>query len=127
MQKHGLLDAVLAKWNGRKAKRDNFAEGGAAFRPLINFFNEKSPRDRDTAQFLFELQRKFYANTQLRPIQYGGLLDPDLRAPGFHFGWVSGWPLGNGVSARMRAKRAPSGLSLIMMFARRAPLPPDSA
>ena len=61
--KYGSLDAAVAKWNGQKVKRDNFAEDRASFRPLWNIFNEKSSRDRDTAQFLFETQRNFYADT----------------------------------------------------------------
>lgn len=75
-KKHGSLDAALAKWNGQKAKRDNFAEGRAGFRPLYNIFSEKSARDRDTAQFLFELQRKFYADTYafLRSLGFNGVI-----------------------------------------------------
>jgi hypothetical protein len=77
-KKHGSLDAALAKWNGQKAKRDDFAAGRAGFRPLWNIFNEKTPRDRDTAQFLFEMQQKFYAETVkfLRGVGFKGLITP---------------------------------------------------
>ena len=77
-QKHGSLDAALEKWGGQKVKRDNFAEGRAGFRPLWNMFNEKSARDRDTARFLFETQRNFYAETVkfLRSIGFKGLITP---------------------------------------------------
>ena len=67
---------ALAKWSGLKARRDNFSEGRAAFRPLWNVFNEKSARDRDTAQFLFERQRQFYAETYafLRSLGFKGVI-----------------------------------------------------
>src|ERR1051325_10126708 len=67
---------ALAKWSGLKARRDNFSEGRAAFRPLWNVFNEKSARDRDTAQFLFERQRQFYADTYayLRSLGFKGVI-----------------------------------------------------
>lgn len=63
VKKYGSLSAALAKWNGLKVKRDVFDEGRAGFRPLWNMFNEKTPRDRDTAAFLLETQTKFYADT----------------------------------------------------------------
>ena len=77
-KKHGSLDAALAKWNGQKAKRDDFAAGRAGFRPLWNIFNEKTARDRDSAQFLFEIQQKFYAETVkfLRGLGFKGLITP---------------------------------------------------
>ncbi|HEY0548027.1 MAG TPA: hypothetical protein VGF13_00415, partial [Verrucomicrobiae bacterium] len=75
-RKYGSLDTALAKWNGQKAKRDDLAAGRAGFRPLYNMFSEKSARDRDTAQFLFELQRKFYAETYafLRSLGFKGVI-----------------------------------------------------
>ncbi len=77
-KKHGSLDAAVAKWNGQKAKRDEFAAGRVGFRPLYNIFTEKSPRDRDTAQFLFETQQNFYAETVkfLRSLGFKGLITP---------------------------------------------------
>jgi hypothetical protein len=77
-KKHGSLDAALAKWNGQKVKRDDFANGRAGFRPLWNIANEKSARDRDTAQFLFETQQNFYAEAVkfLRSIGFKGLITP---------------------------------------------------
>jgi hypothetical protein len=75
-QKHGSLDAALGKWKEQKVNRDNFAEGRAGFRPLWNIFNEKSVRDRDTAQFLFETQRNFYVETIkfLRALGFKGVI-----------------------------------------------------
>lgn len=76
--RYGSLDATLAKWNGTKAKRDDFAAGRVGFRPLYNMFTDRSARDRDTAQFLFETQRRFYAETVtfLRSIGFKGLITP---------------------------------------------------
>src|SRR5207302_2502534 len=62
-KKYGSIDAALAKWSGVKAKRDNLAEGRVSFRPLWNMFNEKSARDQDAAQFLLEVQTRFYSET----------------------------------------------------------------
>lgn len=75
-QKHGSLDAVLAKWGNASVKRDAFAEGRVGFRPLWNMFNEKSARDRDTVQFLFELQQRFYSDHYafLRKLGFKGLI-----------------------------------------------------
>jgi hypothetical protein len=77
-KKHGSLDAALAHWKNQTARRDNLAEGRVGFRPLYNIFNEKSARDRDTAQFLFETQQKFYADTiaYARQLGFKGLITP---------------------------------------------------
>ena len=77
-KKYGSLDAALAKWNGQKVKRDDLAAGRVGFRPHYNIFSEKSARDRDTAQFLFETQQNFYAETVkfLRSLGFKGLITP---------------------------------------------------
>ncbi len=62
-KKYGSIDAALAKWDGLKIARDNPAEGRVSFRPLWAMFSEKKSRDQDTAEFLFGLQRGFYAET----------------------------------------------------------------
>ena len=74
LKKYGSLAAALAKWNGLQVKRDAFAEGRAGFRPLWNMFNEKTPRDQDTAAFLLEVQTGFYADTYvfLRKLGFKG-------------------------------------------------------
>ena len=76
VKKYGSLDAALAKWNGLKVKRDEPAEGRIGFRPLWNMFNEKTMRDQDTAQFLLEVQTRFYADTYafLRKLGFKGLI-----------------------------------------------------
>jgi hypothetical protein len=75
-KKYGSLDAALAKWNQQKVKRDDIAAGRVSFRPLYNMFSEKSARDRDSVQFLFEVQQKFYAETYafLRSIGFKGVI-----------------------------------------------------
>lgn len=74
--KYGSLDAAFRKWNGLKVARDNPAEGRVGFRPLWNIFNEKTPRDKDTTQFLLESQRRFYQETYrfLRDIGFKGVI-----------------------------------------------------
>jgi hypothetical protein len=73
-KKYGSLEAALAKWNGLKVKRDAPAEGRIGFRPLWNMFNEKTARDQDTAQFLLEVQTRFYSETYafLRKLGFKG-------------------------------------------------------
>ncbi|MHB8522496.1 MAG: hypothetical protein ACYDH9_17305 [Limisphaerales bacterium] len=74
VKKYGSLDGAFTKWNGLRVKRDAPAEGRVSFRPLWNVFNEKTPRDRDTARFLLEVQTKFYAETHafLRQLGFKG-------------------------------------------------------
>jgi len=78
MKKYGSLETALTKWNHLKAKRDSLAEGRLSFRPLWNMFNEKTLRDQDTAEFLFELQTRFYTDTiqYLRKLGFKGVLTP---------------------------------------------------
>ena len=75
-QRYGSLEAALDAWKGQKHPRDNFAAGRAAFRPLWNVFNEKTPRDQDTVRFLLESQRAFYKQTYdfLRQLGFKGLI-----------------------------------------------------
>jgi hypothetical protein len=74
VKKYDSLEAALAKWNGLKVKRDAPAEGRIGFRPLWNMFNEKTARDQDTAQFLLEVQTRFYSETYafLRKLGFKG-------------------------------------------------------
>lgn len=75
-KKYGSIEAAFGKWDGVKADRDNPAEGRVGFRPLWSVFNEKKARDKDTAAFLFETQRKFYAETYayLRSLGFKGAI-----------------------------------------------------
>jgi hypothetical protein len=74
VKKYGSLEAALAKWNGLKVKRDAPAEGRVGFRPMWNLFSEKTARDQDTAQFLLEVQTRFYSETYafLRKLGFKG-------------------------------------------------------
>ncbi len=76
VKKHGSLEAALKKWNGATVKRDAPPEGRMGFRPLWNIFSEKTPRDQDTAQFLLEVQTRFYAETYqfLRQLGFKGVI-----------------------------------------------------
>lgn len=75
-KKYGSIDGALAKWDGVKIARDNPAEGRVSFRPLWALFSEKKQRDKDTVAFLFEVQRKFYADTYayLRSLGFKGVI-----------------------------------------------------
>lgn len=74
--KYGSIDAALKAWNGAKDARDQPSEGRVGFRPLWNMAHEKTPRDRDTAQFLVSSQRGFYQETYqfLRDLGFKGLI-----------------------------------------------------
>jgi hypothetical protein len=74
--KYGSIDAALARWEGLKIPRDNPGQGRISFRPLWNIFSEKKARDQDTAAFLFERQRRFYAETYayLRSLGFKGVI-----------------------------------------------------
>lgn len=76
VKKYGALDKAVGRWNGLTIKRDNPAENRMAFRPLYNMFHEKTSRDVDTVQFLFETQRDFYADTYkfLRGLGFKGVI-----------------------------------------------------
>ena len=76
IKKHGSLDKALAAWNGVAHTRDNLSEGRLGFRPLVEIFSKKTPRDQDTAAFLMETQRKFYDDTvrYLRSLGFKGLI-----------------------------------------------------
>ena len=52
---------TLAAWNDLRHPRD--ADQRLGFRPLYQIFTDKTPRDQDTAAFLLDTQRGFYADT----------------------------------------------------------------
>jgi hypothetical protein len=74
IKKYGSIEATLAKWNNQKVKRDTPTRLG--FRPLWNIAHERTARDRDTAQFLLELQTRFYSESSqhLRKLGFKGLI-----------------------------------------------------
>ena len=75
-EKYGSLDKALAAWKGARLQRDTPSEGRIAFRPLWNMFNEKTPRDQDTAAFLLASQKNFYERTcsYLHELGFKGLV-----------------------------------------------------
>jgi hypothetical protein len=58
--RHGSLEKAIATWGSNPLPRDRPALRRMAFRPLWNIANERTPRDLDTARFLFETQARFY-------------------------------------------------------------------
>ena len=98
--KHGSLDAVFARWNNLRLKRDNPAEGRVAFRPLWNVFTEKTQRDKDTVEFLAGVQRKFYQDTYafLRSLGFKGVITTSnwITANNEVLGPVERWTYGVG-------------------------------
>ncbi|MGE3822466.1 MAG: hypothetical protein AB7I30_23880, partial [Isosphaeraceae bacterium] len=62
-RRYGSVDVAVRRWNGMRLDRDRPAAGRLAMRPLWNMANEKTPRDKDNAQFLAETQRDFYRDT----------------------------------------------------------------
>ncbi|PTY02290.1 hypothetical protein DB346_09260 [Verrucomicrobia bacterium LW23] len=75
-RKYGSTQAALSAWGNTAHKRDNAAEGRLSFRPLFDMFTRKTLRDKDTAAFLLETQRNFYAESTafLRSLGYKGLV-----------------------------------------------------
>jgi len=73
--KYGDINSALAKWKTRH-KRDLPDRGALGFRPLYSMFSEKTLRDQDTAQFLFETQRDFYSKhiKYVRSLGFKGLI-----------------------------------------------------
>ena len=58
-KKYGSIDKALGQWKSPH-ERDNAAAGRAGFEPLWQLFNRRNQRDKDTARFLAEVQRKFF-------------------------------------------------------------------
>jgi hypothetical protein len=75
-KKYGSLQKGLQAWQNASHPRDNPKEGRLGFRPLWNIANERTPRDVDTAKFLYETQTKFYRDTYeyVRSLGFRGLI-----------------------------------------------------
>jgi hypothetical protein len=90
-KKYGSIKAALAAWKGLTVERDAPGESRMGFRPLWNISHEKTPRDRDTAAFLLEVQTRFYRGSYdfLRQLGFKGLIhdsnwvtaDPEVLGP----------------------------------------------
>lgn len=75
-KKYGTLAKAQKAWGDSKSDRDAWNEGRVGFRPLWNIANERTSRDKDSAQFLYETQNAFYRETTefLRKLGYVGLI-----------------------------------------------------
>ena len=74
--KYGSIDAAMHTWREIGVKGDDFAAGRVAFRPLYSVFNTRTQRDKDTAAFLAESQRMFYAKERqfLKSLGFKGVI-----------------------------------------------------
>lgn len=98
--KYGSIDGGFRAWNGPKVPRDQGTDGRVGFRPLWNIAHERTRRDQDTAQFLVELQRRFYDESSrfLRDLGFKGLItasnwataSPEIFGPLEKFTYTSG-------------------------------------
>jgi hypothetical protein len=86
VKRYGSLAAALARWDGAKAKRDAPGSGRIGFRPLWNIVRERTRRDQDTVQFLFETQTRFYQDT------YAFLRQLGVKGPITTSNWVTASP-----------------------------------
>ena len=75
-KKYGNLRNALSAWKNLSHARDDLDAGRLGFRGLHEMVTQKTPRDQDTATFLFELQRNFYADTvrYIRGLGYKGMI-----------------------------------------------------
>jgi hypothetical protein len=94
-ERHGSLEAALARWGGMEEKRDDLAAGRMGFRPLRSVLDVRSARDRDTVRFLHEVQRGFYLETYrfLRELGFKGLITASnwITASPERFGPLEKW------------------------------------
>lgn len=58
-----LARIKASKWGDAASPHDDFAAGRVGFRGLWNVFNDRKPRDQDTARFLTEVMLKFHRET----------------------------------------------------------------
>ncbi len=74
--KHGSIENAFKAWNARPNPNDAVEEGRISFRPIWNLFNERTPRDLATAQYLFSVQAAFYSDTKkfIEELGFQGLI-----------------------------------------------------
>lgn len=75
-KRYGDFEKAFAAWENLRMPEDDPEAGRLAFRPLFQIFTDKTPRDRDTARFLYETQRDFYENQIrfVRGLGFDGLI-----------------------------------------------------
>ena len=73
-KKHGSIESALKTWNTQRMPGDT--EDRLGFRQLYQIFTDRTPRDQDTAAFLFESQRDFYQKriSYLKKLGFKGLI-----------------------------------------------------
>lgn len=91
-----LAEIRSGPWQGLAVPHDALAADRVGFRPLWAMFNERKPRDRDTAQFLAELQAKFYRTHYAylkRTLGFKGLVQASnwTTASAQYFGPLEQW------------------------------------
>lgn len=75
--KYGSITAAITAWGaGAAMDRDRVGEGRVGFRSLWAIAHQKTPRDQDTARFLFDVQAEFYRHTRdfLRSLGFQGVI-----------------------------------------------------
>ena len=75
--KYESIEKAFASWKERPNGRDAPDEGRVQFRPLWSIANQKTARDKDTAEFLTFAQRDFYRGEigRLRALGFRGLIN----------------------------------------------------
>jgi hypothetical protein len=75
-RKYGSLDNTLTAWRESPLPEDAPARNRMAFRQLWNMAHQRTARDIDTAQFLYESQHAFYTNTYqfIRSLHFKGCI-----------------------------------------------------
>lgn len=58
-----LAQIRSSRWGNLSSPQDDFANGRVGFRGLWSVFNDRTNRDKDTAQFLTELMLQFHRDT----------------------------------------------------------------
>lgn len=76
LKRYGTPEKAYAAWEVMKMKGDQPERQRLDLRPLYDIFNNKSRRDQDTARFLAETQRAFYARQVafLKDLGFKGLI-----------------------------------------------------
>lgn len=91
-----LAEIRAGPWQGLAVSHDALAANRVGFRPLWAMFNERKLRDRNTAQFLTELQAKFYREHHAylkRTLGFKGLVQASnwTTASAQYFGPLEQW------------------------------------
>lgn len=99
-KRHGSIELALKAWGSARIATDAPSDGRVGFRPLWSMFNEKTPRDRETITFLYQVQSQFYQETRddLRKLGFRGVItasnwitaSPEILGPLEKLSYMSG-------------------------------------